>query len=66
MENRALVLCIPEGCSKSLIYTGLSRLKQSEVDGHESFLTVVSSDNELINYGRTWPNYSEMFKAEGK
>ena len=59
MENRALVLCIPNSCSKSLIYTGLSRLKQSEVEGHESFLTVVCCDNEFVNYGKTWPKYVE-------
>ena len=59
-ESRALVIFIGSTVDPkalALIYTGLTRIKR-HLEG--SFLTVVSSANELKNYGKTWPKYEEL------
>lgn len=62
LESRSLILCL-EGLDPSLsgklLYTGMTRLKRSDEGSH---LTVVSSVNELINHGNTWPEYQNDFK----
>lgn len=58
-ESRAIVIFIGQSVDKkslALIYTGLTRLKR-HLDG--SYLTIVSCSNELIPYGKTWPEYVE-------
>lgn len=58
-ESRAIVIFIGKSedkKSRALIYTGLTRLKR-HLDG--SYLTIVSCSNELIPYGKTWPEYVE-------
>jgi len=42
--------------SRALIYTGLTRLKKSDVG---SYITVINSLPELREYGRQWPDYIE-------
>lgn len=59
-ESRILVIYIggsftPE--SLTLIYTGLTRLKRCD-NGGLSYLTIISSVNELIEYGKSWPDFS--------
>jgi superfamily I DNA/RNA helicase len=57
LESRSLILCLEglDPClSGKLLYTGMTRLKRSDEGSH---LTVVSSVNELINHGSTWPKY---------
>jgi len=59
-ESKALVLYVGRSVnqkSMALLYTGLTRLKRS-VEG--SSLTVVSSANELIDYGRSWPSFQQI------
>lgn len=41
----------------ALVYTGLTRLKHSQ---RGSRLTVVSSSPDLLEYGRTWPNFVDV------
>jgi hypothetical protein len=56
-ESRSLVLYIGEKISEkslALLYTGLTRLKRHP-DG--SCLTVISSSDALMEYGRTWPDF---------
>ncbi|MCX5890552.1 MAG: hypothetical protein NTY36_14060 [Deltaproteobacteria bacterium] len=53
-ETRALVLYIGEFANKSLIYSGITRLKRHE---KMSFLTVVCSVPELERFGRAWPDF---------
>ena len=58
-ESRAIVIFIGKAFnnkSLSLVYTGLTRLKWH---AESSFMTVVSSAEELAEYGKTWPEYSE-------
>ena len=58
-ESRAMVIFIGQSVDKkalALIYTGLTRLKRHP---QGSYLTVVSCAPELIEYGKTWPNYVE-------
>ena len=58
-ESRAIVLFIGKAFntkSLSLLYTGLTRLKWHS---ESSFMTVISSAEELSEYGKTWPEYSE-------
>lgn len=58
-ESRAIVIFIGQSVNKkslALIYTGLTRIKR-HLDG--SYLTIVSCSNELIPYGKTWPEYVE-------
>ncbi|MGQ3683590.1 MAG: hypothetical protein ACUBOA_00990 [Candidatus Loosdrechtia sp.] len=58
-ESRALVVYVdPNAASRSLalIYTGLTRIKRHVGGG---YLTVVSCAQNLREYGRTWPEYSE-------
>ena len=58
-ESRAIVIYIGKAFnnkSLSLLYTGLTRLKWH---AESSFMTVVSSAEELSEYGKTWPEYSE-------
>jgi hypothetical protein len=54
-EARALVLYIGEGANKSLIYSGLTRLKRHE---NMSFLTVICSVPELEVFGQTWQDFA--------
>lgn len=57
LESRSLVLCLDHlnpTLSGKLLYTGLTRLKRSDEGSH---LCVVSSVNELANYGRQWPEF---------
>ncbi len=58
-ESKAIVIFIGESVDKSLIYTGLTRLKRN-VQG--SYLTVISCAKELISYGKTWSNYIQRNK----
>jgi hypothetical protein len=60
MENIAIVICIPSHCDPSLVYTGFSRLKQSEVEGNSSYLTVICSDPCYKDFGRSWPEFEEI------
>lgn len=59
-ESKALVIYIgPSNTEKdlALFYTSITRLK---IDyGETSFLTVVSDNPALIEFGKTWPNYYE-------
>jgi len=58
-ESRAIVIFIGQSVEKrslALIYTGLTRLKR-HTEG--SYLTIVSCADELIAYGKTWPQYVE-------
>jgi hypothetical protein len=57
-ESRALIVYTGtrwDNRSKSLIYTGLTRLKKT-TEG--SFITVINSIPELASYGKNWPDYS--------
>ena len=59
-ETRALVVHISHAFNQqslALIYAGLTRLKR-HTEG--SFLTVICSAAELIEYGQTWPDYQEI------
>jgi len=42
--------------SRALIYTGLTRLKNSTTG---SRLTIVSSSPDFLDFGRTWPNFHD-------
>lgn len=56
-ESPLLVVDIREAVGRdslALIYTGLTRLKDSSAG---SRLTVICSCPELLDYGRTWPNF---------
>ena len=58
-EARAIVLHIGSSRDRKALataYVGLSRLKRHE---QESLLTVVCSDPELEEYGRTWPMFEK-------
>jgi superfamily I DNA/RNA helicase len=58
-ESRLLVIYLSEANTheeRAAIYVGLTRLKEHP-EGCR--LTVVSSNTELNNYGRTWPEYAE-------
>lgn len=60
-ESRALVLYIGNAVDQramALVYTGLTRLKR-HTEG--SFLTVVCSAKSLAEYGKTWPEYKEIY-----
>lgn len=60
-EARALVIYIGEQTDKkslALIYTGLTRLKR-HVEGSQ--LTVISTANELKNFGKNWQVYKEIY-----
>lgn len=54
-EGRAILLYIGEGANKSLIYSGLTRLKRHE---NTSFLTVVCSVPELEQFGSKWQDFA--------
>ena len=61
-ESRVLILYIGHAMNQramALVYTGLTRLKR-HTEG--SFLTVVSSANELAEYGKLWPDYEEKYQ----
>lgn len=56
-ESRALVIHVGSKTdlkTLALIYTGLTRLKRHE---EGSCLTVVSSSEKLLDYGKTWPEF---------
>ena len=56
-ESRALVIHVGSKTdlkTLALIYTGLTRLKRHE---EGSCLTVVSSSEKLLEYGKTWPEF---------
>lgn len=56
-ESRSLVIYISESANSkdlALLYIGLTRLKRS-VDG--SYLTVVSSAEKLMDFGKTFPDF---------
>jgi len=56
-ESRALVVHISHAFNEqglALIYAGLTRLKR-HTEG--SFLTVICSASELLEYGKGWPDY---------
>lgn len=56
-ESRALVIYIGASIDSktlALIYTGLTRLKRHE---QGSCLTVVSSSQKLLEYGKGWPDF---------
>jgi hypothetical protein len=58
-ESRLLVIYLSEANTneeRAAIYAGLTRLKEHP-EGCR--MTVVSSNTELNNYGRTWPEYAE-------
>ena len=60
-ESKSLIIYTGEKWetkTKALIYTGMTRLKKS-MEG--SFITIVSSINELAEFGKTWPNYQEIY-----
>lgn len=64
-ESRLLVVYVSEfrsSESRALIYAALTRLKRSP---EGSWLTVVcaSSDPQLIEYGKTWPDHHEREKG---
>lgn len=54
-EAREMVIYIGEAINKSLIYSGLTRLKRHE---KMSFLTVICSVPELEQFGRKWPDFA--------
>lgn len=59
-ETRALLICIESARDTralALLYAGLTRLKQNPSG---SFLTVVCSDPNLADYGRVWPDHSDI------
>ncbi len=59
MEARALVVVLPPketNLEPKLLYTALSRLLATE---RGSYLTVVSMAHEYVEFGRSWPDYSE-------
>lgn len=56
-ESRSLVIHVGSKTdlkTLALIYTGLTRLKRHE---EGSCLTVVSSSEKLLEYGKTWPEF---------
>lgn len=60
-ESRAIVLFIGPSIDRkslALIYSGLTRLKRHT---ESSYLTVVSCAQELIDFGKTWPDYEDRF-----
>jgi hypothetical protein len=58
MENRAIVIHISKNdTSPSLAYTGLSRLKRSEVAESGSYLTVICTDPKYLDYAKEWPEF---------
>jgi hypothetical protein len=59
-ESKALVIYTgPSNTEKALalFYTSITRLKTDYAE--TSFLTVVSDNPALIEFGKTWPNYYE-------
>lgn len=54
-EARKMVIYIGEAINKSLIYSGLTRLKRHE---NMSFLTVVCSVPELEQFGSKWEDFA--------
>lgn len=59
-ESKALVVHIGHGQSEaalSLAYAGITRLKR---DDHGCYLTVVCSARELVEYGKTWPEFQDL------
>ena len=66
MEARALIVVLPlrqAELGPKLLYTALSRLLATE---RGSFLTVVSMAAEYIEFGRTWPDYSEREPSDAE
>ena len=62
-EARAIVVLVGncvDSRAKALVYTGLTRLKRHE---RGSFLTVVSCEQGLVEYGKTWPQFVEQLAA---
>lgn len=60
-ESKALVIFVDKNVSKNsltLLYIGITRLKKQQ---ERSYLTVVSCAQDLQEYGRTWPDYEEIF-----
>jgi hypothetical protein len=55
-EGRYMVIAITEETNLSLAYVAMSRLKR-HVNG--SYLTVVCSNPNLRDFGKTWPGFSE-------
>ncbi len=56
-ESRLLIIYIGDVASQqelALVYTGLTRLKRS-IKG--SSLTVISTSESLLEYGKTWPSF---------
>lgn len=59
-ESPLLVIqagAVPDTGSRSLIYTGLTRLKNTSAG---SRLTIVSSSPDFLDFGRTWPNFHDV------
>lgn len=62
-ESPSLVIHIgttTDAESIALIYTGLTRLKNSSLG---SRLTIVSSSQKFLEYARTWPNFIDVTNA---
>lgn len=60
-EGRAIVVCIGNNMdqkSLALLYTGITRVKR-HLDG--SRLTIVSSAKGLFDFGKTWPDFEEVY-----
>ena len=59
-ETRALLICIEHAKDKramALLYAGLTRLKQHPSG---SFLTVVCGEQNLAEYGKSWPDFTQI------
>lgn len=53
-ESIALVIYIDKSINKHLVYSGLTRLKRSQIG---SYISVVSCAKDLVDYGSTWPDF---------
>ncbi|MDA3821621.1 MAG: hypothetical protein PF450_03265, partial [Bacteroidales bacterium] len=62
-ESKALIIYTGDGWldndeELAMIYTSLTRLKIEY--GQTSYLSVISDNPKLLEYGRTWPNFSYL------
>lgn len=63
-ETKALVVQVSHASSDStlsLAYAGITRLKQND---RGAYLTVVNTTQELVEYGKKWPEYFEYKSIE--
>jgi len=61
-ETRSLLICIEHAKDKramALLYAGLTRLKQHPSG---SFLTVVCGEQNLADYGKSWPDFTLKYQ----